>query len=154
MVLIKHMTRPISNKALSELRSMTSEDVADVTSSHNNSLTNTDDNKSRSGGSDDTTSESDSSKRVMGATFEVRIASVANQLVGTCGLAEHRACATQICHDRLNRVFELAGVNYQPCPKPIALVLKKRKDHAATDRKYEWCEEAEEGFVPNGGQDL
>jgi hypothetical protein len=34
--------------------------------SHDNSLTNTDDNDSRSGGSDDTASESDSSKPVTG----------------------------------------------------------------------------------------
>jgi hypothetical protein len=59
-----------------------------------------------------------------------------NQLVGTYGSAEHRACATQLCHDRFNRIFELAGVNYQLCPKPIALMLKKHKDHAATDEKW------------------
>jgi hypothetical protein len=49
-----------------------------------------------------------------GATFEVRIASVANQLMGNNSRTEHCARATQLLHDHLNNVFELASVNYQP----------------------------------------
>jgi hypothetical protein len=49
-----------------------------------------------------------------GAAFEVRIASMANQLVGNYDVTKHHTCATQLLHGHLNRVFELAGVNYQP----------------------------------------
>jgi hypothetical protein len=50
-----------------------------------------------------------------------------NQLVGNYRGLEHHACATQLLHNCLNHVFELAGVKYQPRPEPIARVPKKRK---------------------------
>jgi hypothetical protein len=46
-----------------------------------------------------------------GAAFEVRIALVANQLVGNYSGTEHCAHVTQLLHDRLNHVFELASMN-------------------------------------------
>jgi hypothetical protein len=61
------------------------------------------------------------------AAFEARIASATNQLVGNYGTTKHHACATQLLHDRLNHVSELAGVNYQPRPEPAARVVKNRK---------------------------
>jgi hypothetical protein len=39
---------------------------------------------------------------------------------------EHNAW-TMLRHVRLNRVFALAGVSYQPHPEPIARAMKKRK---------------------------
>jgi hypothetical protein len=66
-------------------------------------------------------------ERETGPTFEARIASASNQLVGNYGMIEHRACATQLRHARLNRVFELDGVNGQPRPEPIARMVKKRQ---------------------------
>jgi hypothetical protein len=62
-----------------------------------------------------------------GAAFEVRIASVANQLAGNYSGTEHCARATQLLHDRLNHVFELASVNYQPRPEPIVCMRKMGK---------------------------
>jgi hypothetical protein len=59
--------------------------------------------------------------------LEARIASMGNQLVGNYRGLEHHACATQLLHNCLNHVFELAGVKYQPRPEPIARVPKKRK---------------------------
>jgi hypothetical protein len=50
-----------------------------------------------------------------------------NQLDGNYDTIEHRACVTQLLHDSLNNVFELASVNYQLRPEPIAHVLKKHK---------------------------
>jgi hypothetical protein len=73
MARIKHMTHPISDKALPETASMAYEDVtealspqmegfADVASypGREDSSTNTSDNKNQSTDSDDTTSKSDS----------------------------------------------------------------------------------------------
>jgi hypothetical protein len=60
----------------------------------------------------------------MWATFEARITSATNHLVGNYGTTKHRACATQLLHDRLNHVSELAGVNYQLRPEPAAHVVK------------------------------
>jgi hypothetical protein len=59
------------------------------------------------------------------ASFEVRIASAANQLVGNYGVSKDRAYVTELLHSHLNHIFELAGVNYQSRPEPIAPMLKK-----------------------------
>jgi hypothetical protein len=48
------------------------------------------------------------------AMFEVRIASMTNQFIRNYSSTEHRACVGQLHHGRLNRVFDLVGVNYQP----------------------------------------
>jgi hypothetical protein len=44
--------------------------------------------------------------------FEVRIACATNHLAGNYDPAEHHACASQLHHGHLNRIFEFAGVNY------------------------------------------
>jgi hypothetical protein len=54
----------------------------------------------------------------LGSTFKVRVAVVACLLVGNYNIAEHNA-TKGLHHGRLNRVFELAGVLYQPRPEPI-----------------------------------
>jgi hypothetical protein len=66
-------------------------------------------------------------ERETDAAFEARIASTANQLVGNYSSVEHRACAGQLHHGRINRIFELAGVKYQSWPEPIVHVPKKHK---------------------------
>jgi hypothetical protein len=62
------------------------------------------------------------------ATFEVINVALANQLVGNYSPPpppQQCIYSTQLGHDHLNCVFELVGVNYQPCPEPIACVVKK-----------------------------
>jgi hypothetical protein len=60
------------------------------------------------------------------AVFEARIATAANQLVGNYSVPKHHVCSTQPRHGRLNHIFELVGVKYQPCPEPAARRMKKR----------------------------
>jgi hypothetical protein len=53
------------------------------------------------------------------AALEARIEPASWQL-----LREHNSCMG-LWHGRFNRVFELAGVHYQPCPEPITRTMKK-----------------------------
>jgi hypothetical protein len=100
MVRIKHTTHHISDKALSELRNMAPEEVAEVLSqqredfedaasslicddSPNDTSDSDNESESRSGGSDDTASESDSLKwakvaatAVAGITFDFGVSNV------------------------------------------------------------------------------
>jgi hypothetical protein len=58
----------------------------------------------------------------------VHIVNVANLLVGNYNVVEHNAYQG-LRHGRLNRIFELARVLYQPRPEPI---VQKHKPPAAT----------------------
>jgi hypothetical protein len=60
-------------------------------------------------------------------TFEARITLVANQLVGNYSSSKHRTCSKELRYGRLNHVFELAGVSYQPHLEPIAHMMKRRQ---------------------------
>jgi hypothetical protein len=53
-----------------------------------------------------------------GAEFEARITNVVNLLVGNYNIIEHNACQG-LWHGRLNHVFELVGVLWQPRPEPM-----------------------------------
>jgi hypothetical protein len=64
------------------------------------------------------------------AVFKARIATAANQLVGNYSVPKHHVCSTQPRHGRLNHIFELVGVKYQPCPEPAARRMKKRPTSA------------------------
>jgi hypothetical protein len=59
----------------------------------------------------------------LGSTFEARIATASYLLVGNYNIAEHNAYKGRH-HGRLNRVFKLAGVLYQPRPERIAFKRK------------------------------
>jgi hypothetical protein len=59
------------------------------------------------------------------AAFEALIVVAMNLLVGNYSPPKHRAYTMQLRHGRLNRVFELASVNYQPRAEPIAHVTKR-----------------------------
>jgi hypothetical protein len=49
-------------------------------------------------------------------------------LVGSYKHPEHEACSVLPYNSHLNRVLELIGVAYGPCPAPVSMeVLKKRK---------------------------
>jgi hypothetical protein len=65
-----------------------------------------------------------------GAAFEMWIVRAANLLVGNYNIAKHKAYIG-LCHGRLNHVFELAGLHYQPCPEPISHASRKQKVVAA-----------------------
>jgi hypothetical protein len=54
----------------------------------------------------------------LGLTFEVRIVTAACLLVGNYNIVEHNVCKG-LRHGQLNRMFELAGMLYQPRPMPI-----------------------------------
>jgi hypothetical protein len=58
------------------------------------------------------------------ATFEKRFMNAASFLVGNYNIAEHNTYKG-LRHGRLNRVFELAGVLYQPHPEPIVRAARK-----------------------------
>jgi hypothetical protein len=58
------------------------------------------------------------------AALEAWIVMVANQLVGNYCMMEHNSC-TGLQHGRLNCVFELASVHYQPRLEPIACATKR-----------------------------
>jgi hypothetical protein len=66
-------------------------------------------------------------KREMRVSFEARIASAGNQLVGNYSVPKHRVRSTQLRHGHLNRIFELAGVKYQPRVEHVARMAKKRR---------------------------
>jgi hypothetical protein len=58
------------------------------------------------------------------AAFEKRIMNAANLLVGNYNIAEHNAYKG-LRHRRLSRVFELAGVLYQPHAEPNVHAARK-----------------------------
>jgi hypothetical protein len=66
-------------------------------------------------------------EREAGETFEAQIVLAVGQLVGNYSSSEHRTCSKELRHGRLNHVFELVGVSYQPRPEPIAHATKKRQ---------------------------
>jgi hypothetical protein len=61
--------------------------------------------------------------------FLARVEQEARNIVDGYTRAEHEARLTSITNNsRLNRVLELVGVSYGPCPVPVSTeVLKKRK---------------------------
>jgi hypothetical protein len=61
------------------------------------------------------------------AKFVVRIEDAANELVARYNIMEHNAYQG-LQHGRLNRIFELARILCQPCPKPV---VRKHKSAAA-----------------------
>jgi hypothetical protein len=66
-------------------------------------------------------------KQETGVAFEGRIVAAVNQLVRNYIATENHSCTTQLRHDRLNRVFELAGVSYQARSEPLARATRKRQ---------------------------
>jgi hypothetical protein len=63
-------------------------------------------------------------KQQSGAAFKVWIIATSNLLVGNYCAMEHNTYMG-LRHGRLNHIFELAGLPYQPCSKPVVRMSKK-----------------------------
>jgi hypothetical protein len=60
-----------------------------------------------------------------------QIENAVNELVGRYNIAKHNAYQG-LRYERLNHVFELAGILCQPCPEPVGRKRKVKSSAAVT----------------------